>query len=595
ETLKPLTPAFIDQNIDISKIISEPGLKASNVLKMDFQNIKSIHLGSPWDTSRAGGSMTLVLSFAAIALLVLVIGCINFTILTTAKATQRAREVAIRKVVGAKRKQLIIQFLGESVFLTLIAIVLSLGLVEIMLPVFESVIGKSLSPDYSSPVTLVSLILLFIVTGMSGGLYPSLILSGFKPGSILKANQSKETGGSITIRNILVIFQFIISIIIIIAAIAVYAQLKYSLDRDPGYNRENLLIINKINLYPGLGSRIELFKSELKKISGVTDVSLSEIQPSQKIKNDRVYTLPGAAETSHLIFASGVCYDYFKTYQIPVIAGRNYSEGRDLPEPILGMDFEIGSGPGKKLSERNIVINESASRELGFSKPADAIGKIINSTTANNSRYTIIGVVSDNHLFSINATPRAEVYLLQPDQANVVTLRFTGSPEAIMEKVNTVWKKVVGDAEISTVFVDQLIAQEFQQERTEQKVLISFSILAIIIACLGLYGSAAFAVERRTKEIGLRKVVGAKVKNIVNLLLWQFSKPVLIANIIAWPLAIIAVQYWFERFPYRINLSLLILICFVSGSVAVVIALSTVAGNTVRVAKSKPIQSLRYE
>jgi putative ABC transport system permease protein len=247
--------------------------------------------------------------------------------------------VAIRKVVGAKRKQLIIQFLGESVFLTLIAIVLSLGLVEIMLPVFESVIGKSLSPDYSSPVTLVSLILLFIVTGMSGGLYPSLILSGFKPGSILKANQSKETGGSITIRNILVIFQFIISIIIIIAAIAVYAQLKYSLDRDPGYNRENLLIINKINLYPGLSSRVELFKSELKKISGVTDVSLSEIQPSQKIKNDRVYTLPGAAETSHLIFASGVCYDYFKTYQIPVIAGRNYSEGRDLPEPILGMDF----------------------------------------------------------------------------------------------------------------------------------------------------------------------------------------------------------------------------------------------------------------
>ena len=212
-----------------------------------------------------------------------------------------------------------------------------------------------------------------------------------------------------------------------------------------------------------------------------------------------------------------------------------------------------------------------------------------------NINYTIIGVVADNHIFSIKALPRAEVYLLEPDQTDVMTIRFLGSPKKILAQVKSAWKKVIGNEEIYTVFVDQLIAKEFQQEQTEEKFLISFSILAILIACMGLFGSAAFTVERRTKEIGLRKVMGAKVKNIVTLLLWQFSKPVLVANIIAWPVAVFIMQRWLERFSYRFNLLLLIPICMASGLIALAIAWFTVASNTTRAAKKNPIHSLRYE
>jgi putative ABC transport system permease protein len=594
ETLKPLTPSFIDKNIDISKLISDPGLSASDVLSMDFQNIEKTHLNSPWDTSRAGGNGTVVLSFAAVAVLVLLIAGINFMILTTAKATQRAKEVAIRKVVGAKRKQLICQFLGESLFVTLVALILSLGIVEIMLPVFESIVSKPITMDYSLSI-LILLLGLFVIVGISGGLYPAFILSGFRPGNTLKSNQSKESKGSITLRNILVILQFSISSVLIICTIVIYAQLKHSINNDPGFNRENLLVINNIELQYELKERISLFKEELKKLASVSDISLSEMQPSHKIKNDRIYTRPESAEINHIIATSGISYDYFPTYQIQVVAGRNYAEDRDLIEPNQGMNFIVGNDPSKSLSERNIIINESASRELGFLSPGDAIGKIINSNTANNSRYTIIGVVADNHLFSINAMPKAEVYILDPERAGIITVRFTGSSKAITEQVKSVWKKVMGDVEISTVFVDQLLAKEFEHEQAEVKVLICFALLAILIACMGLFGSASFTVERRTKEIGLRKVMGAKVKNEVHLLLWQFSKPVLIANIIAWPVAILVMQNWLEKFPYRINVLLLIPICLVSGLIAILIAWVTVAGNTTRVAKSKPIKALRYE
>jgi putative ABC transport system permease protein len=342
--------------------------------------------------------------------------------------------------------------------------------------------------------------------------------------------------------------------------------------------------------------KFEPLKNELLNLANVSDVCFSELQPSQRSQYSIGFTHLGRPGTSYGTFRNGVGYDYFSTYQIPVVAGRNYSIERDLPDPVFNvMTGTINDNEDKELVERNIILNESAVRELGFNNKEDAIGKIINSTTYSNTNYTIIGVVADNHLFSINAPPQAVAYLLKPNNIGVVAVRFKGSPHKILEQVKSVWNKVMGDAEISYNFVDQLLAGEFQQEQTEVRVLISFSLLAIVIACMGLFGSASFTVEHRTKEIGLRKVMGAKVKNIVRLLLWQFSKPVLIANIIAWPVAIFAMQSWLERFQYRINPLLMIPICLVSGFIALVIAWFTVAGNTTRVAKSKPIKALRYE
>jgi putative ABC transport system permease protein len=595
KSLNPFTPAFIDKYIDVSEILKDQGIKASAQEAIEFQKLNEAHLDSTWDTFRAGGNKTVVLSFAGISLLVLLIGCINFTILTTAKATQRAREVAIRKVVGAKRKQLIIQFLGESTFIVLLSMILGMGVVEIMLPLFESIVGKTLSLDYTAPSTFLPLLALLIIVGISGGLYPAFILSGFKPGNTLKANQSKETKGSISLRNILVILQFSISIILIIATVVIYVQMQYSLTRNPGYNKDNLLVINQLDLHPELRDRFDPLKQELLKLHNVSDVGFSDVQPSKRHFNNRVFTRAGQPETSYNIPRTGVDYDFFKTYQIPVVAGRCYEVSRDTSEPIIDiMTATIVNTSGKK-DERNIIINEKAAREFGFVNAEEAIGKILDTTTVVNAKYTIIGVVSDNHLFSINAPPRAEVYLLEPVEIGVITIRFKDSPQKILKEVKSVWEKVVGNTAIKTVFVDQLLAKEFEQEQTEIKILISFAILAILIACMGLYGSASFTVERRTKEIGLRKVMGAKVKNIVNLLLWQFSKPVLIANIIAWPVAIFTMQNWLERFAYRFNNMYMIPICISSGFIALLIAWFTVAGNTTRVARTSPINSLRYE
>ncbi len=581
ETLRPLAPALIDRNIPSD----DPTKKSSDALSLDFQRLDTAHLDSSWDDYRAGGNKIVVISFAGISLLVLLIGCINFTILTTAKASQRAREVAMRKVVGAKRKQLIVQFIGESTFIVFLAMILSMGLVELIQPIFESIVGKTLSFNYFSFNAMLPLLGMLIIVGISGGMYPAFILSGYRPSDTLKANQSKETSGSMSLRYVLVIFQFCISIILIIVTGVIFLQTRYSLNRDPGFNKDNLLIIN--HMYKNdVRGKIEPFKIELLNLSNVSDVCFSSLEPSQLSQRGDSFAHLRSPETTYFISRSDVGYDYFSTYQIPVVSGRNYSVERDLPDQ--------GYNTGPNLFENNLILNESAVRYLGFSNTEDAIGKIIN-LPYRNTNSTIIGVVADNHIFSINAPPRPEAYWLDLNNINAVTVRFKGSRHKILEQVKSVWKQVMGDVEISTVFVDQLLAEEFQREQKEMKVFISFSLLAIVIACMGLYGSASFTVERRTKEIGLRKVMGAKVKNIVTLLLWQFSKPVLIANIIAWPVAIFAMQYWLERFAYQFNPLLMIPICLVSGSIALVIAWFTVSGNTTRVAKSKPIEALRYE
>ncbi len=590
ETLKPHIPALIDRHTSMS----DPTRKASDVISLFFQKLEMAYLDSTWDSQTAGGDITLVMAFTGISLLILLIGCINFTILTTAKATQRAREVAMRKVAGATRKQLMIQFIGESTFIVFLAMILSIGVVEIMLPLFESIVGKSFSLNYTSPSTFLPLLALLLIVGISGGLYPAVVLSGFRPGDSLKANQSKETRGSISFRQVLVIFQFSVSIFLIIFTGVIFAQTEYSINRDPGYNKDNLLVIN------GSGSdqiqaKIGVLKQELLNLADISNVGVSAFQPSnQRDGRNDIFSLPGHSERTFGAPVMNICDDYFKTYQIPIIAGRGFSSmDRDIPEPTA-----IEGNESKRLLKVNVVINESAVRKFGFTGAEDAVGKILTVKFNNNNfllNFTIIGVVSDNHLYSINAPPRAEVYSLNPRGANIITARFKGSPQKIVSQVNSVWKNVMGDEEKETVFVDQLVAKEFEQERTAERILVSFSILAILIACMGLFGSASFTVDRRTKEIGLRKVMGARVKNIVSLLLWQFSKPVLIATIIAWPVAIFAMQSWLERFQYQINPLLMIPICLVSGLITLAIAWFTVAGNTIRVARSKPITALRYE
>ncbi len=595
--LKPMLKSFIDQNIDLSLILSNPDIPVSDIISIDFQNIEHAHIDSPWDETRAGGNKTIVFTFAAISALILFIGCINFIILTTAKATQRSKEVAVRKVVGAKRMQLIVQFLCESTFIVLLAMILSMGIVEFISPIFESIVGGEFSVNYFSPSVFLPLTALLFFVGTGGGIYPAFILSGFRPGSILKSNKSRETGSTGLIRNLLVIFQFSISILLIILTIGIYTQMEYCLNRDPGYNKNNLLVINRIGRNSALKDKAEVLKNELLKLDGVSDAGLSELQPSSnRFGMSIIFTRPWKPDKKYIITRTGIGHDYFRTYQIPFISGRDYSDEYDIPEKKIDVkDINLGNNKSRNTINRNIIINESAVGHFGFTDADDAVGKVLNTTAVSSVSYTIIGVVADNHIFRINAPPIASVYLLEPDQANVITIRFKDTPRKIIAQVNSVWAKIMGDKELSMTFVDQLVADEFSMEALEIKILISFSLLAIFIACMGLYGSSSFTVERRIREIGLRKVMGAKVKNIISLLLWHFSRPVLIANIVAWPVAVFAMQYWLERFTYRLNPLLMIPICLVSGLLALVIAWFTVAGNTARVAKSRPIKALRYE
>lgn len=585
-------PALIDQTVDLSQFMRVAStVSASEVILTGFQNIKTLHLDSPWDTSRAGGDLTMVLAFSIISVLVLIIGGINFIILTTAKATQRAREVAMRKVLGAKRKQLIFQFLGESFFIVMLAMALSLALVEIILPIFETLVGKELAVDYSTPTTFLYLLTLLLLVGTVGGLYPAFILSNFRPASTLKSNRSAETKGSSSLRNILVVFQFSVSIVLMIATSVIFMQLQYSTNRDPGFNKENLLVINTLGGRPELQEKVELLKQELLSLASVSSVGLSNAQPSTPYPSYQSYLLLGQSNP-YTLAQSPIGYDYFQTYQIPLVAGRYYDLERDTPAPGFNSTAEAPNDSAQELLEHNIMANVSATRALGFSSAEEAVGKVLN---ASNVNYTIIGVVADNHIFSINALPRAEMYPLNRDFPNIVTLRFQGSTQEIVEQVNSVWTNVMGEVEISAVFVDQLLAEEFSQEQIEARMLISFSLLAMMIACLGLFGSAAFTVDRRTKEIGLRKVMGGKVKQIVQLLLWQFSKPVLLANILAWPVAVWVMVSWLESFPYHIAIWLLIPFCFAAGFIALAIAWITVASSTARVAQTNPIYALRYE
>lgn len=595
EAIESRIGELINQNVDLSIIIPDVEIDSSEVVLIDFQNMETLHLDSPWDTLRAGGNKTVVLAFSAIAVLVLLIGGINFTILTTAKATQRAREVAMRKVLGARRKQLVVQFLGESFFIVMLAMALSLLVVEAMLPLFEAIVGKELSVDYTSPFTYISLTVLLFIVGLSGGLYPAFILSGFRPGSILKSNRSSENKGSASLRSVLVVFQFTVSIALIIATSIIYAQIQYSSNRDPGFNKENVLVINQLAARPELQDKVETLKQQLLGLANVSDVGLSSVQPSQQQQNYNVYTTLGESSNTYTLARTGVGYDYFKTYQIPFVAGRDYTLERDTPEPEFDVATATLGNSNSELLERNIILNVGAVKAMGFASAEAAIGQIINSSTLANINYTIIGVIADNHIYSINSLPRAELYLLEPTQPNVVSVRFQGSPQAIVEQASTIWKDVMGDVEISTVFVNQLLANEFTQAKTEANMLISFSLLAVLIACLGLYGSASFTVDRRTKEIGLRKVMGAKVKNIVALLLWQFSKPVIIANIIAWPIAVWVMLDWLQRFPYQLDKWILFPICLAAGIFALSISWLTVASNTTRVARGNPINALRYE
>ncbi len=576
--------------------IGGPDAKASDFIQLSAMSVKDLHLKSVgFGAMRARGSLDRVVVFSVIAGLILLIATINFMNLSTARSSLRAKEVSMRKVLGARRTQLVAQFLGESVLISLIAFVMALALVELLLSPYNHLLSKTLALSYLS-TDLLMLLGIAILVGLAGGLYPAFVLSGFRPALVLKANKSTEISASVRLRAVLVILQFSVSIGLFVCTAVVYDQMRYIQNMDLGYNKENLLMLGNIG-QEAAKHKQEMILDELRNHAQILSITRSSETPDTRHRSNILVRTNDIAATDPIIIKPiFVGYDFFETYRIPVVAGRTYDRARSDEPPGLE---EVRAGTTKT---GKAVINQAAVNKLGFSSSEDAIGKLLFRRVNLPPDETemvleIIGVVHDAHFESLHSSIVPEIYPLRRDaeEFNSFSLRYTGDPHKLLNDIKALWQREIPTVPFSYRFVDELAASGYGAEAGQAKIFALFSFLAIVVACLGLYGLASFSAERRTREIGIRKVMGAGVVDVVKLLLWQFSKPVVVSNILAWPIAFYSMSVWLERFAYHVSKMDILLFCGIAGMVALLIAWSTVSTISCRIAREKPVRALRYE
>lgn len=561
-------------------------------------NIRNVHLGeAQYASLTPGNDRRTIVTFSIVALLILGMAVVNFTNLATARASQRAREVALRKVLGATRRQLVVQFIGESVLLTAAGMLLGLAMVELLLPAFNRFLDAEIAISYlGRGGILLPAILLVLVVGAAGGLYPAVYLSRFQPARVLKANKSAaDAEGSGRLRSVLVVAQFAVSIGLIVCTAVVYAQTVYARTVDPGYKKEGLIQVQNISaqLVPPI---LETLKREVGRVDGVKEVALGGIGVAPGNHSSSSVYLPGIPKGMDLGIYP-VDADFFRTMGMKMLAGRNFSESVALDDASLPVPADTASQQALAQRGINVVVSESAARRLGFT-PQQAVGKQVRSTLANASMplvaSTIVGVVSDARFRSVRDPLQPIVYFSAKNRYNVMLVRYSGArPKDVMAKVEAIWKRMVPDVPFKADFAEDRVSKLYNKDEARAQLFGGFALLAVIVGCLGLFGLAAFTAERRTKEIGIRKILGARTRDIVRLLVWQFSKPVIVANVIAWPVAWWVMRGWLNGFDARIALGPSPFL--LAGGVALVIAIGTVAGHAFRVARANPIHALRYE
>lgn len=567
------------------------GQPASELMAIEFYNIEDIHLKS---NSRGAikprGSLAMVLTFVAIAVLTLLVAATNFTNLSTARASLRAREIGIRKVAGASRRQLIIQFLGESVALSILALFAALAIVELTLPALNSFLARQLTLSYSNDYGLISAIIaIATATGVLSGLYPALMLSSYRPAAVLKSGPPERQGDSGP-RAYLIIGQFAVSIALIIVTGITIAQTEYVRSFDIGIDKNNKLILRGMN-DDRVREGINTFKAQLLAHPDIRFAASSSTVPGDGHDFTEAYRLPGQeSEKPLLIVTQHAGPDFFEAYGARILAGRSFSEA-------FLSDVFRGYGETERRQGAAVMVNRSALNILGFAGPQDAIGKEIRYFIGDSEpdvSLTIVGVVDDIHYRSARDDVRPTVFLVDEPNFFSMTISYeTDDLPALAAFVDKAWSDLFPDIPIRRIGFDDHQEALYASDTSASQLFAAFAGLAILISCLGLFGLAAFVAERRTKEIGVRKVLGAKVADIVKLLTWQFSKPVLLANLIAWPVAWYFMRQWLDGFAYRIDLSIFYFVA--AGAGALAIAWLTVAAHAFRVARSNPVHALRYE
>ncbi len=536
-----------------------------------LQSFEDIHLHSSHIQFgiEGQGDISYVYIFSLVALFVLIIASINFMNLATAKSSNRAKEVGLRKVVGAKRVQLIRQFFFESVGMAFLSLILAVVLVELFLPLFANLSGKTLALDFSSHIhVLLAIVIMTLITGFLSGTYPALFLSALRPVKVLKGTLRTE-GRGFLFRRMLVVSQFSLSIVLIICTIVVSHQNRYMQNKKLGFNKEHVVYLP---IREELSDRFDTFKTELVKRTGILNVAASSSLPTSGVflTTDKVSWEGKNPEDNVVLEVTSTGYDFIETFDMEVIEGRSFSKEFLTDE------------------EEAIVINETAKRIIGMEDP---VGKKL---IFGDAATTIIGVVKDYHFKSLHSEIEPLIMAIVPSVYRYVFIKLeAGDIPKTLAGIEDTWSTVFPDTPFEYHFLDEAYDRLYRTERRMGTLFNYFSGLAIIISCLGLLGLASFMAEKRTKEIGIRKVLGASLAGIVVLLNKQFTKWVLIANLVAWPIAYYAMSKWLQGFAYRINLG--IGTFALAAALALTIAVGTVSYQSVKAALTNPADSLRYE
>lgn len=548
--------------------------KAGNKLQYSLIPLTNIHLYSDRSFElSAGGNIQYVYIFSVVAVIILLIACINFMNLATARSANRAREVGIRKVLGTGKRQLILQFLSESTFMVFIGLLLALALAAMILPLFNNIANKSLTISSLFNWQFIPvLVLLPIVVGLLAGSYPAFFLSAFQPIEVLKGKLKlgSKSGG---FRSVLVVVQFFASIILIIGTIVIFRQLNFIQTKNLGFNKDQVLIIN--DAY-ALDQQTEAFKNEMLQVPGVISGTFSGFLPvSNSSRNDNTFSTQPVmdAKTGFNMQVWRVDYDYLSTMGMQVDKGRNFSK-----------DFGADSTA--------VVLNETAAKIMGFDNP---VGKKLYTFGDNQEviAYDIIGVVKNFHFETLRQNIGPLCFRLGRSTGLASFKVQADKIPSILKQAEAKWKAMAPGMPFSHRFLDESFDDMYRTERRVSSIALTFAVLAIFVACLGLFGLASFISEQRTKEIGIRKVLGLSVEGIVKLLSKDFVKLVLIAFVFASPLAWWVMHIWLRDFAYRVDISWWIFV--LAGVVALFIALLTVSFQAIKAALSNPIKSLRTE
>jgi len=541
--------------------------------RLELQPLTDIHLNPYGNEIEAGSSRLYVYLLAAIAVLILAIACFNFINLSTARSSTRAREISMRKVAGARRGQLIVQFIGESILLSLVGTVLAIALVMAILPAIGGLVGQELSLDFSWGLAALFGVLIAII-GVTAGAYPALVMSRFNPVVLVKGMRDDSSSGQSPkrMRGALVVFQFSVSIILIAGTLIVFKQLNFMQTKALGFEPEQVVVV-PVQSEAAL-QQTEVLKAELLRVPGVTTVGFSSRKPGMGAWGTGMRQEGQSEDDGIGIKYMFIDHDYLSTLDIELLAGRNFSKEQLADE------------------DGSVILNERGVYDLGWSSPQEAIGEYV--VAGDDSRVQVIGVIRNFHFQTFRTVMQPLSLFLTSSGADYMFLKISAAAvESTVAGATEVWSKISPEWPMIYSFLDQDYQNLYVSEERFGNLFGIFTLLALFIACLGLFGLATFSVERRTKEIGIRKAIGASAREIVILLSRDIAKLVLLANLIAWPVAYYAAENWLQNYPFRTSVSIWVFV--IASFAALLIAWFSISYQALQASRSNPVDALRYE